>query len=818
MSFATFGFVGCDKKENNTTNSEYEQNDNDNQNGENISPVENASTGLEYMLNTNATYTVNGIGTCTDTQIVIPSQHNGVPVTVINDYAFENCVQITKVILPNSLTYIGFNAFSGCENLIYNTYNNCKYLGNKQNQYLALIDAIDNSYNSYQIHDHTKIIGEAAFSSCPNLTDVFIPDAVNYINDYAFNGSMMDSLLTVRFGNNSQLKSIGKYVFYWYNVAYNTDGNCRYLGTENNPYFALIEISLSNEETTCFIAETTKVICDSAFIEPYPFLTSIKVHENNTVYKDIDGNLYSKDGKTLIRYSPHKTDTLFSISNGVNAISDNAFSRCKNLTKIDIPNSVNAIGNSAFYSCERLTEITIPDSVTKIWNDTFSNCYALTEISIPNNITHIGNSAFAHSKLTEILIPDSVTIIGDYAFAFCTNLTNVVIPDSVTSIGDYAFADCLLTEIIIPDSIINLGIAPFSCQTLTSIQVSKNNPAYKDIDGNLYNKDGTLLIQYSKNKTESSFSIPNGVTTIGDSAFESCINLTNVVIPDSVTSIGYYAFQGCISLTTINIPDGITSIKDQTFYGCSNLTEITLPSNLTSIGDRAFSRCINIIKITIPNSVTTIEEWAFTPMNATLYCEATSKPNGWHDNFSHDCFIIWDCNNNDVATDGYIYVLHENIWYGIKDNVAILTKPLNNILSANIPSTIRYKETVYPITDIVHRAFSNCNHLSTITIGDNITIIDGFTFSGCENLTSITIGNNVTSIGPSAFSNCKNLTSVTIGNSVNTIFSSVFYNCHNLTKIIFNGTKEEWNAIEKYEWNAQSNITKIICTDGEILI
>ena len=634
MSFATFGFVGCDKKENNTTNSEYEQNDNDNQNGENISPVENASTGLEYMLNTNATYTVNGIGTCTDTQIVIPSQHNGVPVTVINDYAFENCVQITKVILPNSLTYIGFKAFSGCENLIYNTYNNCKYLGNEQNQYLALIDAIDNSYNSYQIHDHTKIIGKAAFSSCPNLTDVFIPDAVNYINDYAFNGSMMDSLplMTVRFGNNSQLKSIGKYVFYWYNVAYNTDGNCRYLGTENNPYFALIEISLSNEETTCFIAETTKVICDSAFIEAYPSLTSIKVHKNNTVYKDIDGNLYSKDGKTLIRYSPHKTDTLFSIPNGVNAISDNAFSRCKNLTKIDIPNSVNAIGNSAFYSCERLTEITIPDSVTKIWNDTFSECYALTEISIPNSITHIGNSAFVHSKLTEILIPDSVT-----------------------SIGDYAFADCLLTEIIIPDSIINLGIAPFSCQTLTSIQVSKNNPAYKDIDGNLYNKDGTLLIQYSKNKTESSFSIPNGVTTIGDNAFESCTNLTNVVIPDSVTSIGDCAFEACINLTNVVIPDSVTSIGDYAFAFCTNLTEIIIPEGMKEIPRQSFDSCSQLTSIVIPNSIETIGEWAFS-------------------------------------------------------------------------------------------------------------------------------------------------------------------NCYNLTEIIFNGTKEEWNAIEKYEWNAQLNITKIICTDGEILI
>ena len=133
----------------------------------------------------------------------------------------------------------------------------------------------------------------------------------------------------------------------------------------------------------------------------------------------------------------------------------------------------------------------------------------------------------------DIVIPATynglpVTEIGDSAFSGCSSLTSVTIGDSVTSIGDYAFS---------------------GYSNLTEITVSESNTAYKDIDGNLYTKDGTTLLQYAKGKTATSFTIPDGVTSIDYNAFNGCSSLTEIVIPDSVTSIGSYAFSYCSSLT-----------------------------------------------------------------------------------------------------------------------------------------------------------------------------------------------------------------------------------------------------------------------------
>src|ERR1035441_6326031 len=217
-----------------------------------------------------------------------------------------------------------------------------------------------------------------------------------------------------------------------------------------------------------------------------------------------------------------------------------------------------------------------------------------------------------------------VTGIGDQAFVYCTSLTSVTIPNSITNIGNLAF---------------------YYCVSLTAITVDTNNPAYSSVAGVLFNKSQTTLIECPGGKA-GSYTIPHGVASIGDWAFEYGYRLTNVVIPDSVTDIGSRAFYGCGGLTNVTVPISVTSIGDQAFSSCFNLTTITvdtnnpayssvagvffnksqttlikcpdgkaggytIPNGVTSIVDYAFSDCHNLTSVTISNSVTSIGTAAF---------------------------------------------------------------------------------------------------------------------------------------------------------------------------------------------------------------
>ena len=559
------------------------------------------SEGLEFTLNwwDEKSYSVSGVGTCTDTDIIIPSVYNNLPVTTIGFEAFEDCDSLTGITIPSSVTSIG----------------------------------------------------NSAFSECDSLTSITIPSSVTSIGDRAF---------------------------------YN---------------------------------------CDS--------LTNITVDENNENYKSIDGNLYTKDGKTLIQYAIGKQDTSFIIPDGVTTIGNLAFRSCDNLTSITIPSSVTSIGDSAFYYCESLyvvynysnlsfeignsanghaayyAKILVNNGVTSYVNDGYE--YTLTEddflfrcknneyeliaycgtketIILPNDINGNKYSIYCMRGVTNVVIPNSFTSIGFWAFAYCYRLTSITIPSSVTSIGEGAFSSCYsLTSITIPSSVTTIGDEAFrSCDSLTNIAVDINNQYYKDIDGNLYTKDGKTLIQYAIGKKDTSFIIPDGVTSIGNYAFQGCDSLTTITIPSSVTSIGDLAFYSCDSLTNITvdannkyykdidgnlytkdgktliqyaigkkdtsfiIPDGVTTIGDWAFGGCRSLTSITIPSSVTSIGNNAFLWCdsLNTVYYTGTES-----EWNTISIgysnseltDATRYYYSETEPtvsgNYWH--YVDGKVVVW---------------------------------------------------------------------------------------------------------------------------------------------------------------------------------
>lgn len=207
----------------------------------------------------------------------------------------------------------------------------------------------------------------------------------------------------------------------------------------------------------------------------------------------------------------------------------------------------------------------------------------------------------------EYHIREGVKVIGDCAFLVCKSLTSINIPNSVTNIGDYAFYRCSsLTKIIIPSSVVNMNGNPFFNWDGDLHNESK---AFIYEHQVLFNKDRTTLIAYRSKKT--SYIIPDGVTNIGDGAFEYCGSLTNINIPDSVTNIGDSAFSGCKSLNSINIPNSVTNIGNGAFWECKSLTNINIPNSVTNIGGYAFSECSSLTSINIPDSVTNIGDLAF---------------------------------------------------------------------------------------------------------------------------------------------------------------------------------------------------------------
>ena len=264
--------------------------------------------------------------------------------------------------------------------------------------------------------------------------------------------------------------------------------------------------------------------------------------------------------------------------------------------------SVTSIGKSAFMRCYSLTSVTIPNSVTSIEYEAFELCSYLTSVTIPNSVTSIGDYAFNNCfSLTSITIPNSVTSIGDWAFDGCYSLTSVTIPNSVTSIGYLAFKDCSsLTSLTIPTSVTSIGDGAFmDCSSLTSIVVESGNTMYDSRENcnAIIETASNILIAGCQSTT-----IPNSVTSIGESAFRGCSSLTSLTIPDSVTSIGNYAFYGCSSLTSVTIPNAVTSIGEQAFKNCSSLAYIYCYATTPPVcdDDNIFSGVNKLCHIHVP--------------------------------------------------------------------------------------------------------------------------------------------------------------------------------------------------------------------------
>jgi hypothetical protein len=407
------------------------------------------------------------------------------------------------------------------------------------------------------------------------------------------------------------------------------------------------------------------------------------VDEENQWYQSIDGSLYTKDGKTIVRYTAGETEIV--IPETVTSIGSYAFYNCSNLMKVVIHGGVTSIGYQAFDNCTKLTIYceakTKPSDWFSSWN--YSNRPVVwdcnnNEIATDGCIyTFVDGLRYAlnvadgvatvagqPATITDVNIPASiayneveysVTSIGSYAFAYCDNLTKVVIPVGVTTIENYAFRESYnLTIYCEAESKPDGWASNWNYSGRPIVWNCGSNDVASD--GNIYTVVGDFK-----------YAIKNGVATVykwfgkGNAVvIPAELTYGDTVYP--VTAIGNSAFYNCDHLKQVEIGDHITSIGSYAFNDCDGLTEIVIPASVTSIGNYAFASCDGLEEVVIPSSVTSMGEYVFRECTKLSFigCEIASKPNNWNsywnrfDDKGNFIFAAWGYTGEKIT---YTFVL-----------------------------------------------------------------------------------------------------------------------------------------------------------------
>jgi len=259
----------------------------------------------------------------------------------------------------------------------------------------------------------------------------------------------------------------------------------------------------------------------------------------------------------------------------------------------------------------------------KGWWYTEGNSWSKGWRTIDGSLYYFGSDGYMKSNADKIFFEKedglnssgqftNVTINGNWAFckqtggivAYLGSESSINIPDkidniTVTGIGAYAFSSPKITNVTIPNTVTTIGVSAFgSCINLTNITIPNS---VKSISSHAFADCISLT----------NITIPSSVTKMGDSIFLRCINLTNVIVENGITVLGNDTFSCCVKLTNITLPNTLTSIGFNAFQGCMSLKNIVIPSGVTIIGSYAFYHCNNLTSLTLPDGLTDIGMGAF---------------------------------------------------------------------------------------------------------------------------------------------------------------------------------------------------------------
>ena len=624
--------------------------------------------------------------------VVVPSG-----VTKIGPNAFAGCAELRSVRLERGVEIIGSSAFSDCKTLA-----------------------------SLILPDGLKVIGGSAFAGCSSLKEISVPASVEAIGVKAFDGC--GGTVVCR-----EQEDPSDWLLGW-------NGDCK---VRREPDIRAEDFEIRDGVLCGYRGEGGAVTVPLGV-------------------REIDGFDLSKSFSEI---------TLLSVPSSVERIGGCAFFGCKALKKVRFTGGMTAvslkeIGVQAFEQCEALETFEFPPSVNKIGNRAFFGCEALTTAVLPRTLQAVGSEAFAYCKaLSRVQLPDSFKtsendIFGRYrpkqiVYTAAVKPTAPQKPVEVPKPQQTAPQKPVAAskpQQTVPQKPVEV---PKPQQTVPQkpVEVPKPQqtaPKHEVSTQQDFEIANGVLIKYKGKGGQ--VTVPTGIVTIGENAFDGCAALKSIVIPDSVTTIGANAFGGCDALTSIVIPDSVTTIGANAFGGCDALTSIVIPDSVTTIGENAFDGCAALKSIVIPDSVTTIGR------NAFGGCRALTS------------IVIPDS----VTTIG------AEAFSGCEAlEKVILSDSVTEIAESAFAGCARLKEIKLPsaAVRIGEKAFFGCAALGKVVLPDALETVAPETFAGCKSLREIRIPDGCKTIGQKAFADCQSLVRADLPGTLERIGESAFAGC-----------------------------------------
>ncbi len=635
----------------------------------------------------------------------------------LGDQAFQNCTALETVNAPESLVTVGKHAFSGCNAI------------KKASIPTWFISEIEKA----ALVEVTLIAGDSipasSFKSCDALTKVTLNTEIKAIGEYAFVGcrSLASFAIpaTITEIGNSTFKNCSSLASITLPAGITSIGSAAFNGCD-----ALTEITIPAAVAT--IGDEAFASCDK--------LAKIVVEKDNKNFVSIDGHLYNAEKTVLIQYAIANEAETYAVPESVVEIKSAAFENCLTLRQLMVLDTVTKVGKSAFSGCANLeiamvplhvaisldktslkflgvtsgTEIPaaafanaklletvmLPNTITTIGDGAFSGCVSLGAFFLPTATTKIGNDVFYGCEaMTIALLHDNVESIGDRAFYGCVALEYIMLPNALTAIGDEAFRGCAsISNMIIPNSVAKIGEFAFAeCSSITDFYVLDENAAYSSVDSNLYNKEGSVLIQYAIGKADTTTpAFSQNVKEIAANAFLGAKNLTEISVPATVKVIGDGAFEGCVNVTSATVPAWAIGK-----FATDALEELYINAG-EAIGEEAFANCETLKKVTLSKTVATLDKTAFDGCIALSAFEVEAESKSFK------------------SVDGVLYT---------KDGTTLLLYPV----------ALPQYSFVIPegVTTIADGAFKNAKNLFAITLSKDVKSIGTAAFEGCARLVEI---------------------------------------------------------------------------------